>query len=502
MTTPTIGELMALLEEQRARIERLEAHEAHDAAREVTVDESAGGSAAHEDAPTMTRRGMLTGAAVGTAGLVGALLAVDPGVAAAAGPGTFTSATSNPAVRATDTGTGSAVLATANGGASVRASQLSKAATAIAVQGTIDSTTPGAGTGVKGASPGGIGVKGGSTTGTGVLGVSSTGTGVVGSSGATTGDAAAIEGTITSTSPGASSAGVRGVNNGTGGDGVGVYGSQAGSGWGVYGTTAGDGIGVFGDGPSLGVQGTAQTGGTGVHGTTIDGNGVGVYGEADLGTGVQGVATSGTGVEGSSSTGTGVDGGSSSGYGVLGESTSNYGVIGVSATGNGVYGQVTTTPQAGVVGRTLDASGNWAIYGFGNIGATGTKSAVVPTEVAGEYVTLYCVESPECWFEDFGGATLVKGSVRVVLDPAFAQTVETERYHVFLQAEGECKGLCVVQKSPTGFMVRELDGGRSDVAFCYRVVALRRGVVAPRLNRVSLPASPAAVREERGSNAA
>ena len=45
-----------------------------------------------------------------------------------------------------------------------------------------------------------------------------------------------------------------------------------------------------------------------------------------------------------------------------------------------VYGQVSTASQAGVVGRQQAASGNWASYGFGNIGASGTKSAVVPAE--------------------------------------------------------------------------------------------------------------------------
>jgi hypothetical protein len=58
---------------------------------------------------------------------------------------------------------------------------------------------------------------------------------------------------------------------------------------------------------------------------------------------------------------------------------------------------------------------------------------------------------------------------------------------VFLQAEGECKGLSVRQKTATGFDVRELDGGKSDVAFAYRLVALRKGVNAPRLNRTALP---------------
>lgn len=77
----------------------------------------------------------------------------------------------------------------------------------------------------------------------------------------TAGNASAIIGTVTSASPGGFSAGVRGINNGTAGLGIGVYGSQAGSGWGVYGFTPA-GIGVNG----------ASTTGTGVFGSSSTGN--------------------------------------------------------------------------------------------------------------------------------------------------------------------------------------------------------------------------------------
>jgi hypothetical protein len=53
---------------------------------------------------------------------------------------------------------------------------------------------------------------------------------------------------------------VRGINNGTGGLGIGVYGSQSGSGWGVYGTTP-SGVGVYGSASS----------GTAVYGSTTTG---------------------------------------------------------------------------------------------------------------------------------------------------------------------------------------------------------------------------------------
>jgi hypothetical protein len=177
---------------------------------------------------------------------------------------------------------------------------------------------------------------------------------------------------------------------------------------------------------------------------------------------------------------------SSHGYGVYGTSTSSYGVFGSSPSSYGVFGE----GLAGVVGQTRGSSGIWALFGFGSIGATGTKSALVPAVDGRGHMTLYCMESPECWFEDFGSARLSRGSVRVGIDLEFAQTVETGHYHVFLQAEGECNGLAVVEQTATGFVVRELGGGTSDAPFSYRIVALRRDVSAPRLNRIVLPAAP------------
>ena len=397
--------------------------------------------------------------------------------AADAGPASFTSSTTTPAVTATNTGKGNGLTAHAKSAPAIHGSQTATGSSGVGVRGTIDSTN-GTGTGVLGISP----------NGTGVSGTSSAGTGVTGSSGSTASGATGVQGTITSTSPGGYSAGVYGQNNGTGGSGIGVYGAQNGFGWGVYGTTP-SGSGVYGYSTSgYGVQAGSNSG-TGIYASST--GGVGVDGHSSTNNAVQGTSGSGIGVQGSSSSNTGVQGSSSSGYGVYGSSPNNYAVVGVTTSGNGVYGQVSTANQAGIVGRQEAAGGNWAIYGFGNIGATGTKSAVVPAEDGKGHMTLYCMESPECWFEDFGSARLSGGSVSVRIDPEFAQTVHMGDYHVFLQAEGQCKGLAVEGKTAAGFTVREFDGGRSNVSFAYRIVARRKDVSATRLNRVPLPEAPA-----------
>jgi hypothetical protein len=119
----------------------------------------------------------------------------------------------------------------------------------------------------------GTALEGDAVDGTGVSGTSVTGIGVSGTTQSTVDSAAALYGEITSLSPGAFSAAVRGKNDGTGGDGIGVYGSHAGAGWGVYGTALG-GIGVFGNvAAGTGVEGSGTTGVFGVAGSR---HGVGV----------------------------------------------------------------------------------------------------------------------------------------------------------------------------------------------------------------------------------
>ncbi len=78
----------------------------------------------------------------------------------------------------------------------------------------------------------------------------------------TTASISAVKGIISSITPGGFSSAVRGINNGTGGLGIGVYGSQAGSGWGVYGTTP-SGIGVYGNASGNGIGGYFLSNNTG-----------------------------------------------------------------------------------------------------------------------------------------------------------------------------------------------------------------------------------------------
>ncbi len=400
----------------------------------------------------------------------------------------------------------------------------------------------GAGFGVEGYSAGGIGIVGESITGTGVVGMAgydndgfmdeslrndvvNARAGVYGwSSSGYGGYFTSIYGCgVCGTSYDLD--GVRGVS--TGGDVAdnGVYGetnSTDPAEAGVYGYSSSSAAGVRGVGNDIGVYGyafaitgtttggffqSASDGGRGVYGWTPanTGNTYGVVGDSasSSGTGVFGLASATT------ATNTGVLGYANGIY------TDTAGVKGLATATSGyatfgVYGRSDSSGGAGVmaynywygVGLRAQSYGGDIIQGYsgdpfapdealrfrvdnsGNLWASGTKSAMVQTQNYGSR-SLYAIESPEVWFEDFGTGQLVNGEATVFFDPIFAQTVSlTETYHVYLTPlSDEAVVLFVTEKGPTSFTVRgvTLDGRPANAAFDYRIVAKRRGYENVRL---------------------
>ena len=107
----------------------------------------------------------------------------------------------------------------------------------------------------------------------------------------------------------------------------------------------------------------------------------------------------------------------------------------------------------------------------------------------GSHRRLYCVESPESWFEDFGRGTLACGEAEVPFDPDFAAVVDTSDYHVFLTGDDQLFDLCVSKRTTDGFTVKAARGA-GDGRFSWRVVAKRKDIAAARFERVDIPAEP------------
>ena len=80
------------------------------------------------------------------------------------------------------------------------------------------------------------------------------------------------------------------------------------------------------------------------------------------------------------------------------------------------------------------------------------------------------------------------GVATVPLDPRFAAATDrTAKYFVTLTPEGDCRGLYLAQRDSASFVVRELQGGRSSIAFTYRIVAKPLGNDSARLAQSALP---------------
>ncbi|WP_231425097.1 collagen-like protein [Pedobacter sp. Leaf250] len=301
----------------------------------------------------------------------------------------------------------------------------------------------GSGWGVYGVTPTGIGVYGNSTgAGYGVFGNSSSGTGIYstsntgtpaeflitnsanansvlsastngdgaaveGTTSSTTSSIAAVKGTISSTTPGGFSSAVRGINNGTGGLGIGVWGSQAGSGWGVYGVTP-TGLGVYGNssGAGTGVFANSSSG-TGLYATSNTGiaaniiinnnaNSNAALTTSTLGTG-RGIEVSlpnsSSGSDGVNvditGTGRGVFATSAGGTALEGitQTISGAGVIGRNATGEAVVGISSGASGVGAVVGRNDGTG-YGVRGFNTkagIGVLGQAGISGGTGIAGRF---------------------------------------------------------------------------------------------------------------------
>jgi hypothetical protein len=179
--------------------------------------------------------------------------------------------------------------------------------------------------------------------------------------------------------------------------------------------------------------------------------------------------------------------GSSAGRGVAGF----YGAYSNPVASAGVYGSSTSSAVYAGYFDNLNGTGGNGVFVQGSLTCTGAKPATVPTSKG--FQKLYATESPELWFEDLGRGTLINGEVTIYLDPMFAEVCQidaTHPIHVFVQEEGESKGLIVIPGT-NAFSVKEKNKGQSNISFSYRIMAKRRFYSDQRFGaEVNLPAQP------------
>jgi len=180
-----------------------------------------------------------------------------------------------------------------------------------------------------------------------------------------------ILGRITSTTPGVMSAAVKGENNGTGINGIGVYGRHLGNGYGVYGNSVG-GTGVYGNSTSgFGLYGKSSSS-TGVYGESATGN-AGFFSTTDVNNSLDAVYVSnlgqGNGIYAESATGNGITAVTNSGSSAAIWGFNNSGGVGIYGvtflgTQAGIKGANTTNGGTAVEGELLNSptSGSLAVF--------------------------------------------------------------------------------------------------------------------------------------------
>ena len=305
---------------------------------------------------------------------------------------------------------------------------------------------------------------------------------------------------------------IQGTNTATTGIRYGLYGESASTaGYGVYGEvtrTTGGTFGVYGTSSSTaghGVYGsaTAASGLTyGVHGRSASSGGIAVFGEAIATTGGaygvygESASTGGTGIRGVATASSGsTNGGSFTSYSTFGAGVSGvadasagytYGgrFFSYSPSGMGVFGKAwsTTGQNIGVYGETASSDG-YGVYYYGGFGGIGKMTSIVLTSKG---PTGLCVHTTAGdWVEDFGEGRLTDGRCRIELDPLFLETITIDENHplkVFVQLHDEGSHGVAVKNGARGFDVIELESGKSNGTFDFRVVAKRKGFEEKRLD--------------------
>ncbi|MBL0199926.1 MAG: hypothetical protein IPP81_07035 [Chitinophagaceae bacterium] len=113
-------------------------------------------------------------------------------------------------------------------------------------------------------------------------------------------------------------------------------------------------------------------------------------------------------------------------------------------------------------------------FGATKITGLGAVAEIIPTPNHGR-VTLTCPESPEYWYQDYGSVTLVNGKAHVNLDPILVDVIfidDKNPIRVFCTPVDMLyfNGVTIVNQTPTGFDLVELNGGNHSGKLDYQLV--------------------------------
>lgn len=130
-------------------------------------------------------------------------------------------------------------------------------------------------------------------------------------------------------------------------------------------------------------------------------------------------------------------------------------------------------------GVTLNVDKNF--HTNGNITCSGKKNRMVKTEHYGERLQ-NAIESPECWFIDYGEGKLVNGKAEIKIDPIHLETINTDyKYIVRAWSDDGTRVWCRKSNRHKKHFIVE---GKADCDFEYEIIAKQKGYENVRLEEV------------------
>ncbi|HBX52970.1 MAG: hypothetical protein A2275_07240 [Bacteroidetes bacterium RIFOXYA12_FULL_35_11] len=135
-----------------------------------------------------------------------------------------------------------------------------------------------------------------------------------------------------------------------------------------------------------------------------------------------------------------------------------------------------TQDVRGIYSYATGSASQYAGYFSGNHLISGTKSAAY-LDQTGKPRQVYCVESPEIWFEDFGSAKITSGIAEVKIDSEFLPALMINEKHpikVFITPNSPLGVDWWVEKKNDRFILHAPSAANGS-EFDFRIVAKRKG---------------------------
>jgi len=147
--------------------------------------------------------------------------------------------------------------------------------------------------------------------------------------------------------------------------------------------------------------------------------------------------------------------------------------MGSTSTSNGNHGIIQVRDASGAVKALMGVNDS----GQGVMTVNGIKPFHMNHPKDSKKQIWYCaIEGPEAAAYERGTAQLVSGEARVDFSEHFELVVNPTTVTVTLTPlDAASKGLAVVEKTATGFIVKELGGGTGNYSFDWRVEGVRKG---------------------------